>query len=418
MSASSLRTISAVALRLMAANLGAVLLLLAGFVALSPSSSAVASPAPPNKAAEPRPTRFVVWLEKAVEFDVLSLSNPNRVVVSLPDVKMRLPSEGDGLEAGLVKSFRGGISAPGQARIVIDVRTPVVVQRSEVVRTGRDHHLVLDLAPAPSGKLPAQPLVKKQQTLQPPFPRPAPRPEEIAARTYKPVIVIDPGHGGHDSGAKKNGVVEKDVVLAFSLTLRDKLEASGRYRVVMTRESDVFISLDERRAIAERNEAHLFIAVHADYAGAHARGATIYSLRDSTAQALQRSASSEVFETVLSSAELSGVERNDARAIKAILADLASREVAVTKERTDTFARSIIEFMSASTPMRPNAEREANFQVLKTAKVPSVLIELAYVTNPQDARNLTSEAWRDTVSDSIITAIDNYFSYRIARLPM
>ncbi len=412
------RTIPAGSLMMRAAALGTVLLIAAALTALSPT--ATAAPARPDATTEFATTRFVVWLDRAVDYDVLSLSNPNRVVVSLPDVKMRLPAGGDDAGAGLVKSFRGGLSAPGQSRIVIDVRAPVIVKRSEIEKQGRGHHLVLDLAPAPSGKVPGQAQAKKLLMVQPPLPRPASRPEEIAARSYKPVIVIDPGHGGHDSGAKKNGIVEKDVVLAFSKVLRDKLEATGRYRVVMTRDTDVFISLDGRRAIAERNKAALFIAVHADYAGAHARGATIYSLRDSTARALQRSARSEVVKTVLTSQELAGLEGNggDTHAIKAILADLAAREVAVTQERTDMFARSVIEFMSASTPMRPNADREANFRVLKTAKVPSVLIELAYVTNPQDARNLKSDAWRDKVSDSIATAIDDYFSYQIARLPM
>ncbi len=418
MSVSRVRTFPAAALWIRAAVIGTVLLLFASFITLVSPAPVSAAPTGPTAAANLPTTRFVVWLDKAVEFDVLSLSNPNRVVVSLPDVKMRLPNAADDLETGLVKSFRVGLSAPGRSRIVIDVRAPVVVKRSEIVKQERGHHLVLDLAPAPSALQAGKSRAAKLQTVQPPLPRPASRPEEIIARAYKPVIVIDPGHGGHDSGAKKNGVVEKDVVLAFSLILRDKLEASGRYRVVLTRDSDVFISLDERRAIAERNKAALFIAVHADYAGAHARGATIYSLRDTTARALQRSASSEVVNAVLTSQELSGVERSDARAIRSILADLAEREIAVTKERTNTFTRSVIEFMSVSTEMRPNADREANFRVLKTAKVPSVLIELAYVTNPQDARNLKSNAWRNKVADSIVTAIDNYFSYQIARLPM
>ena len=413
----SVRTNVAGALTLWAALLGTALLACATLPAILPSTAS-ANPAKPNFANELAPTRFVVLLDRAVEFEVLSLTNPNRVVVSLPDVRMRLPAGGEDAGAGLVRSFRGGASAPGRARVVIDVRAPVIVRRSEIQKHGRDHRLVLDLVPAPSGKLPAQAEAKRPQTVQPPLPRPASRPEEIAARSYKPVIVIDPGHGGHDTGATKNGVVEKDVVLAFSKVLRDKLESTGRYRVLMTRDEDVFITLDGRRDIAERHRAALFIAVHADYAGAHARGATIYSLRDSTAAALQRSAKSEVVKTVLTNQELSGVERNDAHAIKAILADLAEREVAVTKERTDTFARSVIEFMSASTEMRPDADREANFRVLKTAKVPSVLIELAYVTNPLDARNLKSQAWRDKVSDSIATAVDNYFSFQIARLPM
>ena len=397
--------------------LGTVLLACAALLIVLPSTAS-ANSAKPNIASQLAPTRFVVLLDRPVDFEVLSLTNPNRVVISLPDVKMRLPAGGEDAGAGLVKSFRGGVSAPGQARVVIDVRAPVIVRRSEIQKHGRDHQLVVDLVPAPFGKLLAQAAAKRPLMVQPPLPRPASRPEEIVARSYKPVIVIDPGHGGHDTGAKKNGVVEKDVVLAFSKVLRDKLESTGRYRVLMTRDKDVFITLDGRREIAERNKAALFIAVHADYAGAHARGATIYSLRDSTAAALQRSAKSEVVKTVLTNQELSGVERNDARAIKAILADLAEREVEVTKERTDMFARSVIEFMSASTPMRPDADREANFRVLKTAKVPSILIELAYVTNPQDARNLQSQVWRDKVSDSIVTAVDNYFSFQIARLPM
>ncbi len=411
------RTNAAGALTRWSAFFGIILLACAALLIVLPSTAS-ANSAKPDATNQLAPTRFVVLLDRAVDFEVLSLTNPNRVVISLPDVKMRLPAGGDDAGAGLVRSFRGGVSAPGQARVVIDVRAPVIVRRSEIRKHGRDHELVVDLVPAPSGRLPAQAEAKRPLMVQPPLPRPASRPEEIVARSYKPVIVIDPGHGGHDTGAKKNGVVEKDVVLAFSKVLRDKLESTGRYRVLMTRDKDVFITLDGRREIAERNRAALFIAVHADYAGAHARGATIYSLRDSTAAALQRSAKSEVVKTVLTNQELSGVERNDARAINAILADLAEREVAVTKERTDTFARAVIEFMSASTPMRPDADREANFRVLKTAKVPSILIELAYVTNPQDARNLQSQTWRDKVSDSILTAIDNYFSFQIARLPM
>lgn len=414
MSASRVRTSPAGSLTLGRAALDTVILLIAAFTIFALAPFAFASPAKPDSPAELPPTRFVVLLDRAAEFDVLALRNPNRVVVSLPDVRMRLPATPDEGATGLVKSFRGGLTAPGRSRIVIELRAPAVVTRSEIERHGRDHHLVLDLAPASSGLAQA----KKLQTVQPPLPRPASRPEEIAERAYKPVIVIDPGHGGHDSGAKKNGVVEKNVVLAFSQALRDKLEASGRYRVIMTRDTDVFISLDGRRDIAERNRAALFIAVHADYAGAHARGATIYSLRDGTANALRRAASSEVVQAVLTSKELSGVEQNDSPAIKGILADLAQREVAVTKERTDRFTRSVIRFMSASTEMRPNADREANFRVLKTAKVPSVLIELAYVTNPLDARNLKSKAWRDKVSDSIATAIDNYFTSQIAQLPM
>ena len=421
MTARSVRITLASSLRMKAVAFGAVLVMAVGIVPAIPVTAA-AAPASRSAATELAPTRFVIGLERSVEFNVLSLSNPNRVVVELPDVRMRLPATAEKGVTGLVESFRGGLSAPGKSRVVIEVRAPVIVARSEIEKEGREHRLILDLVPVSPGKAQAQAQVRKAAfKMQPPLPQPATRPEEIAARTYKPVIVIDAGHGGDDSGAIKNGIIEKDVVLTFSKALRDKLNASGLYRVVMTRDRDVFISLDERRDIAERNKAALFIAVHADYAGSHARGATIYSITDTTANALRRSASREVVETVLSGRELAGVQKaaDDTGTIKSILADLAEREVAVTKERTSTFAREVITFMSASTPMRPNADREANFRVLKTAKVPAVLIELAYVTNAQDAQNLKSAKWRDKVSDSIATAVDNYFfSNEIARLPM
>jgi N-acetylmuramoyl-L-alanine amidase len=214
--------------------------------------------------------------------------------------------------------------------------------------------------------------------------------------------------------------VEKNAVLAFSKALRDKLNARGQYKVLMTRDTDVFVPLDDRRAFAEKNKAALFIAVHADYAGSDARGATIYSLREATASALLRSAKGEVSESVLSGKELAAVQKSDGDvgAVKGILADLAQREVDVTKERTNVIARSLVDYMSTSTSMRLNPDKEANFLVLKTAKVPAVLIELAYVSNAQDAQNLKSERWRDKVSNSIATAVDNYFSNKIARLPM
>src|SRR5262249_29148566 len=138
----------------------------------------------------------------------------------------------------------------------------------------------------------------------PPAPRPAVSPKKRAATGPKQIIVIDPGHGGHDSGARKYGTVEKDVVLSLSLKLREKLAQTGFYKVLMTRETDEFIPLDERRAFAERHQAALFIAIHADYTQrASARGATIYSLRPETAEMLKRSAGDSA-ETGLSSKQL------------------------------------------------------------------------------------------------------------------
>lgn len=374
-------------------------------------------------------TRFVIGVESAVQYQTFSLADPDRIVVELPDVKMQLPVMPTGTPVGLVHSFRGGLAAPGRARIVIDTTAPATVEASmEKNRDGRGARLVLDITPVDAQvKATKKAAITKPaasglgaQGVQPPSPTVAlPRSRQVT-KVYKPLIVIDPGHGGHDSGAQKFGTVEKDVVLAFSHRLREKLLETGRYRVMMTRETDVFVELDERRDFGDRNKAALFIAVHADYASTSARGATIYSLREGTAKDLQRSARGEVTEDVLNARELDGIRRNDGdvTAVRNILADLAMREVAVNKERSNLFTRSVIEYMGASTDLMANPDREANFRVLKSAKTPSVLIELAYVTNRQDALNLKSDQWRDRVSSSILTAIENYFSHQTARLPM
>ena len=375
-------------------------------------------------------TRFIIGLERTVDFQVFALSNPNRVFVELPDVKLQLPMLPGDAPVGLVKSFRGGVSAPGKARVVIDVTGPVVIERSTIERDGKATQLVLEMAAAESVATEAQdgrpatpigaPYGLGAASLQPPVPKPAMSPRLRSQAVYRPVIVIDPGHGGDDTGATRHGTVEKDVVLAFSLKLRDKLQATGRYKVLLTRETDTFVELNARREFAERQLASLFVAVHADYAQSKARGATIYSLRDSVASSLQRSARGEVSEHVLSDQEITALKHSDGdvSAVKAILSDLARREVDMTRDRTSVFVKSVIEFMGETTGLKDNPDRSAAFVVLKSAKVPSILIELGYVTNEADAQLLKSERWREKVSSSIVTAIENYFSHQLARLPM
>jgi N-acetylmuramoyl-L-alanine amidase len=377
-------------------------------------------------------TRFIIGLERHVEFQVFALTNPNRVFVELPEVKLQLPPQPGETAAGLVKSFRGGLSAPGKARIVIDVTGPVIVEKAVVEKgpDGKAPHLVLEIVPAESAvdaKLANARRALMQAGvaalgaggLQPPMPRPAVSPQVQRERRFKPVIVIDPGHGGDDTGAQRHGAVEKNVVLAFSLKLREKLNATGRYKVLMTRETDVFVELNKRREFAEQNLAQLFVAVHADYAQSRARGATIYSLRESVANSLQRSARGEASE-ILSDRELAAAKPmdGDIGAIKGFLSDLIRLEVDRNRDRTGVFVKSVIEYMGESTNLKDNPDRSAAFVVIKSAKVPSILVELGYVTNEEDAELLKSDAWREKVSASIVTAIDNYFSHQLARLPM
>jgi N-acetylmuramoyl-L-alanine amidase len=370
-------------------------------------------------------TRFVIGLNKRVSYSVFALSKPNRVIVDMGDARLDLPAMIGDTPIGLIKSFRGGISAPGRQRVIIEVTSPVVVDRQKLTQASDgSYQLALDIVPVSAAlkntRTAALDVQPSKLGFQPPLPRPAETPDHRAARAFKPIIVIDPGHGGHDSGATKHGTVEKNVVLAFSKVLKEKLESTGRYKVLMTRDTDIFVELDARRAFAERHNASLFIAVHADYASSRARGATIYTLRDGVAERLKRSTSREVAEQVLSKDEIKSVKgvNGDVSAVKGILADLAQREVSVTQQRTNIFARSVVARMSTSTNMRNDPDKQAAFRVLKTAQFPSVLIELAYVSNRKDAALLNSDSWRTKVAGSITEAVDNYFGHQLARLPL
>ncbi len=385
-----------------------------------------AEPEAASPASELR-TRFVIGLDHKVEFQVFSLANPNRVVVELPDVGLQLPEQGQNGPVGLVKSFRAGTAAPGKMRVVIDVTQSVVVESARIEKTKDGlERLALEIVPADGQNKGSRKTLKVAPSglgasgLQPPLPKPAESPRQRAARAFKPVIVIDPGHGGMDSGAQKNNTVEKSVVLAFSHVLREKLESTGRYKVMMTRDKDIFIELDERLAYAERNSANLFIAVHADYAGTRARGATIFSLRDGVAKDLQRSSHDHAGEKILSASEIKIAKASsaDAGAVTDILAELAERDREMTHERTNVFAKAVIANMSESTVMRNEPDQQAAFRVLKTAQFPSVLIELGYVSNREDADNLRSDEWRDKVADSIAAAVENYFVNQVAHMPM
>jgi N-acetylmuramoyl-L-alanine amidase len=394
-----------------------------------------------------RRTRFLVGLPRKTKFEVFSLSSPNRVIIDVAEQKLSLPEQPKDKPMGLVKSFRAGQASSESSRIILSVTEPVIVASAKIEKApnGPGQRLVVEIEPfgpvtgsiepdAVATQVAATPDAAEDAAksilpppfslgasgLQPPLPRPAVSPEVLAERAFKPVIVIDPGHGGHDSGAMKNGAVEKDIVLAFGKTLAEKLRATGRFKVLLTRDEDVFVPLGDRVSFAEKHKANLFIAVHCDYAdtGGKANGATIYSLRDSVANSLRRSAKGSL--EVLSKDEAETVKKasGDVDAVRDILADLAGREVDATRDRTSAFARTVIEMMGATTNMRDDPDKQASFRVLKTAQFPSVLIELAYVTNKQDAANLKSDTWRDKVTDSILTAVDNYFRNQLAQLPM
>ena len=224
--------------------------------------------------------------------------------------------------------------------------------------------------------------------------------EAAALAPKRKVIVIDAGHGGHDPGAQSDGLDEKDVTLAAALELRRLLLATGHYRVVMTRSTDVFVPLEERVKIARRAGADLFIALHADSAGDNdaTHGASVYTLSNRGVTRVTE---------VLSGHEWFGraAPRSDP-AVKGILLDLTQR---TTLNRSNVFARILVDRLSETTDVLPNTHRDAGYFVLLAPDVPAVLLEMGFISSPLDQARLTSRAKRDALMETVAEAIDDYF---------
>src|SRR5262249_44048705 len=229
----------------------------------------------------------------------------------------------------------------------------------------------------------------------------------------RPLVVIDPGHGGIDNGtrAPSTGEMEKTIVLEFSLLLRDKLEKTGKYRVVMTRTDDTFVPLGDRVALARSRQAALCISIHADALRRRegdAQGATIYTLseRPSDARAA-RLAESENQADAIAGLDLSSEPKD----VAGILIDLARRE---TKTFSLQFAQAAVGELKAAARLHVHPLKSANFVMLRAPDVPQVLLELGYVTNKSDLKSLISPEWRDRTADLIAHAVDRFFTTRLA----
>ncbi len=361
-------------------------------------------------------TRFIADLSKKVEVKVFALGNPYRVIVDAADVSFQMPDGIGNEQRGLVKAFRFGLFAPGKSRIVLDIGGPFLIDRSFVLgaRDDQPARLVIDLVPTDEKTFLAKQREQSSKTKEE-----AKEPIPLAASApsgEKPIVVLDPGHGGVDSGAKSaNGVLEKDVVLAFAKRLRQKLEASGRYQVHMTRDDDTFLPLKERVRFAREKGAGLFISLHADYFPTEiddARGATVFTLSEKASDDEARALAAK---ENLSDA-IAGVELPDDsdEVVTNILIDLAQRE---TNNRSVVMARSIVGELAAKGRLHTRQLRSAGFRVLKAPDVPSVLLELGFLSNEEDEKQLTSEAWRDRMAGAIRDAVESYFKERLARAP-
>jgi N-acetylmuramoyl-L-alanine amidase len=358
-------------------------------------------------------TRFVADLSKKVDVNVFSLADPYRVIVDLPEVNFQMPPGLGSEKRGLVTGYRYGLFAPGKSRIVIDVSGPFLVDKAFVLEARADQpaRLVVDLVATDRTTFLAK-LRAARIPVVGSIPKLKPQAQATAAR---PVVILDPGHGGIDPGtASADGVTEKEVVLAFAKTLRQKLEAKGDYQVYLTREGDTFLALRERVDFAQSKGANLFVSIHADSFPKHANeasGATVYTLSERASDdEAKELAAKENFSDAIAGVELP-TDRDEV--VANILIDLAQRE---TQNRSIVFARSVVGEMSAAELHRKSL-KSAGFRVLKSPDVPSVLLELGFLSNPDDEKRLTSETWRAAMAEKVGAAIDAYFAKRVARMP-
>ena len=362
-------------------------------------------------------TRIVFDLSRKVDMRAFALADPYRLVIDLPQMRFQLPPRAGEAAKGLVKAFRFGLMKKGGSRIVLDLTAPVRLDKSFVLdpADGQPARLVLDLAAIDRPAfLREVAFDNRPRTDIGAVSKPA-SDGAGATNNSRPVIVLDPGHGGIDEGAHAaTGEAEKNVVLDFALVLRDKLEQSGKYHIEMTRSDDTFIALTDRVQFARAHRAQLFISLHCDALArgeGDAQGATVYTLSDHASDAeAARLADAENRADIIAGVDLSS-EPNE---IADILIDLAQRE---TRSFTTHFARALVVDLKNAIRLHKQPLRSAGFRVLKAPDVPSVLIELGFVSNRADFKELMSESWRARAADSITHAVNDYFSRRMAGAP-
>ena len=372
--------------------------------------------------------RFDGTIKRASAFVV---DGPNRLAVDIPDAS----AGSGGMPMGPFTAIRHGQFDNNTARVVIELAKPMVVTGWHLSQDGRA--LVLSIAPATDSGFKAAVRTGRATFASPSalalpvgglIPRkgvtvrigPPSRATAITLPTVqggrstnRPLVVIDAGHGGHDPGAPSvlsDGRSEKNVTLAIAKALRDELIASGRVRVAMTREDDRFLVLAERREIARRLKADLFISIHADSAeNDAARGGSVYTLSEvASDKVAAQLAIKENRADILNGVDLGG-ENSD---VSSILIDLTQRE---TMNISSAFAGLLQREMAEGVLTRSNYHKFANLMVLKAPDVPSVLIETGYMSNLDDARFLFSKDGQKRIAVAVRKAIEAHFARRLAQ---
>lgn len=372
--------------------------------------------------AHPDNQRVVIEISETAEFRAFVMEGPNRIVIDMPSFSWKV---GQIQKPGTlqIKDVRFGDLGAGLSRIVIETGEPVIIQAAFMLpkQQGQSDRLVLDFkrttAPAMQaaltqvhgplqGAAPQATAVAQPGTSAKAEP-PMPPQKKPAGTPFKPTIIIDPGHGGQDPGAQSaNGVYEKNITLAVGLELKRQLEESGNYRVKMTRSTDVFIPLRGRVQFARKNEGDLFISLHADsIRDNNVTGASVYTLSETASDAeTAKLADRENKSDVIAGIDLSGQEADVAN----ILLDLATRD---TMNQSKFLANTVVvSFKGRSISLLERPHRSAGFAVLKAPDIPSILVEMGYLTNRSEVARLSSPEHRKKIATALKTSIDGYFA--------
>lgn len=379
-------------------------------------------------------TRFVMELSERVDYDAFTLADPYRLVIDLPQARFAVSPAAFGPQVGVIGGVRFGLFEPGTSRVVLDLAGPARVKAIFVLppQDGGGHRLVVDLAGDGDGSFRQSVRVEERssqaaaaheraavqraaperaavQSAAVPVPPPPFPPRDLGI--YR-TIVVDPGHGGVDPGAiSVNGNYEKDVALDTARQLRRALMATGRYNVVMTRDKDVYLTLQERVEMARMAGGDAFVSVHADsMADDTHRGASVYTLSetasDSEAEAL---ATKENKSDIIA-----GVDFSDkSPEVASILIDLAQRE---TNNQSERLAATLVaELKRGNVRVISKPHRQAGFRVLKSPDVPSILVEFGYLSNSHDERLLSNPEARQPIIDALIRSLDRHFETMTAK---
>ena len=339
-------------------------------------------------------TRVVIDLETATRGEVIDSGTEGRITVALSGVA---PGRGlDGTGSGLVRGYRVNPAA-GASRVQLDLARNAAIERRFLLPPGdgvRHYRYVMDIKARPGGRVAPPPAQPTTATRAP-------------SRRERPLVVIDAGHGGRDPGASGARLSESTVTLAAARALKAELEKTGRYRVRLTRDSDTYVGLYRRVEIARTADADLFISLHAD-AGADAatRGASVYTLSEQGAgRAVREFTRADDWSRDL---RLPGRDPS----VDRILLDMTQR---ATQNRSARFARALLsEIEAADHPLLRRSHRDAGLAVLLAPDVPAVLLEMGFITNPEDERALGDERRRRRLMRAVAEGIDRYFSEREA----